>query len=75
MNSHFSHFGELYKYLESQPPKEDFLHHRLENGYENFSKEAFLLMVRYLALSFLACDDIEVGHGSKVPLWLFGFLY
>ena len=25
--------------------------------------------------SFLACDDIEVGHGAKVPLWLFGFLY
>jgi predicted AAA+ superfamily ATPase len=25
--------------------------------------------------SFLACDDIEVGHGYKIPLWLFGFLY
>ncbi len=25
--------------------------------------------------SFLACDDIEAGHGAKVPLWLFGFLY
>lgn len=25
--------------------------------------------------SYLACDDIEQGIGSKIPLWLFGFLY
>ena len=25
--------------------------------------------------SFLACDDMEIGHGAKIPLWLFGFLY
>lgn len=25
--------------------------------------------------SFLALDDIEVGHGNKIPLWLFGMLY
>ena len=25
--------------------------------------------------SFLACDDIEIGSGAKIPLWLFGFLY
>ena len=25
--------------------------------------------------SFLAVDDTEVGHGSRVPLWLFGFTY
>lgn len=24
--------------------------------------------------SFLAIDSIEVGHGNKIPLWLFGFL-
>lgn len=24
---------------------------------------------------FLACDDIEMGFGAKIPLWLFGFLY
>jgi uncharacterized protein len=24
---------------------------------------------------WLALDDIEVGYGNKVPLWLFGFLY
>jgi predicted AAA+ superfamily ATPase len=25
--------------------------------------------------SFIASDDIEVGSGNKIPLWLFGFLY
>ena len=25
--------------------------------------------------SYLAVDDIEIGNGSRVPLWLFGFLY
>lgn len=25
--------------------------------------------------SFVVADDIEIGRGNKVPLWLFGFLY
>ena len=25
--------------------------------------------------SYVVNDDIEVGHGNKIPLWLFGFLY
>jgi len=25
--------------------------------------------------SFLALDEIEIGFGEKIPLWLFGFLY
>jgi hypothetical protein len=25
--------------------------------------------------SFVAADDIEIGFGNKIPLWLFGFLY
>ena len=25
--------------------------------------------------SFLACDNLETSIGSKIPLWLFGFLY
>ena len=25
--------------------------------------------------SFLAVDDTEVGHGNRIPLWLFGFTY
>ena len=25
--------------------------------------------------SFIIADDIEIGSGNKIPLWLFGFLY
>lgn len=25
--------------------------------------------------SFVAADDMEIGSGNKIPLWLFGFLY
>ena len=25
--------------------------------------------------SFVVSDDIEIGIGNKIPLWLFGFLY
>ncbi len=25
--------------------------------------------------SYLAIDNVEVGRGNKIPLWLFGFLY
>lgn len=25
--------------------------------------------------SFLAVDDTEVGHGNRIPLWMFGMLY
>lgn len=25
--------------------------------------------------SYVANDDVEVGFGGKIPLWLFGFLY
>ena len=31
--------------------------------------------IKDLPDSFLAIDDIEVGRGNKVPLWMFGFLY
>jgi len=52
LNTHFIHFGELYCHLENQPPKDDFLHHRINGVYKAISKEEFLLTVRYLALSF-----------------------
>ncbi len=31
--------------------------------------------IKDLPHSFLACDELEMGYKSKVPLWLFGFLY
>jgi len=24
---------------------------------------------------YVVVDDIEIGSGNKIPLWLFGFLY
>ncbi|MDF1655420.1 MAG: AAA family ATPase [Coxiellaceae bacterium] len=25
--------------------------------------------------AYLACDDLDMGKGNKIPLWLFGFVY
>ncbi|MDK8322845.1 MAG: AAA family ATPase, partial [Campylobacter ureolyticus] len=25
--------------------------------------------------SFVASDNLEIGFGSKIPLWLFGLMY
>ena len=52
MKSDFKHFGELYSYLESTDPKENFLHHKESGKWKVFSKEDFLQNVRYLTLAF-----------------------
>lgn len=31
--------------------------------------------IRDLPNSFVLADGIEIGIGSKIPLWLLGFLY
>lgn len=31
--------------------------------------------IKNLENAFVAADGIEIGSGSKIPLWLFGFLY
>ena len=31
--------------------------------------------IKGLADSYVVNDDVEVGFGNKIPLWLFGFLY
>ncbi len=31
--------------------------------------------IKDLPDSYIAVDDIEIGSGNKIPLWLFGFLY
>ena len=38
------------------------------------SKKSFS-QIANLSDSFLAVDDIEIGFGNKIPLWLFGFMY
>ena len=31
--------------------------------------------IKNIENSFIAVDDLEIGYGNKIPLWLFGFLY
>ena len=31
--------------------------------------------IKDLANSFVVSDNIEIGFGNKLPLWIFGFLY
>ncbi|RUM74562.1 MAG: long-chain fatty acid--CoA ligase [Sulfurovum sp.] len=73
MKNYFTHFGELYRYLENQPKKENFLNHRLPQEYQQFSKEEFLLTVRYLALSFYQHKwrSRQIGIAiSSSPYWI-----
>jgi predicted AAA+ superfamily ATPase len=58
----------------SVPAKGDFL---INNKYlvEVGSKNKTFKQIKDIPNSFVVADDIEIGHGNKVPLWLFGFLY
>jgi len=52
----------------------DFL---VDNKYifEIGGKNKSFKQIRDIENSFVVSDDIEVGFGNKIPLWLFGFLY
>ena len=55
-------------------PKGDFLvdnHYTFEIG----EKGKTFKQIKDVENSFMASDDIEIGFGNKIPLWLFGFLY
>lgn len=45
--------------------------HTIEVGGHRKSFE----QIKGLDDSYLAVDDIEIGNGNRIPLWLFGFLY
>ena len=58
----------------SYPQKGDFLVNAIytfEVGGKNKSFE----QIKDVKESFIAADDMEIGFGNKIPLWLFGFLY
>ena len=48
-----------------------------ENKYifEIGGKNKSFTQIKDINNAFLALDDLEIGFGAKVPLWLFGFLY
>ena len=58
----------------SYPKKGDFL---VENRYlfEIGGKNKSFKQIKDIENSFVVADDMEVGFGNKVPLWLFGLLY
>ena len=45
--------------------------HTIEVGGHRKSFE----QIKDMADSYLAVDDIEIGNGKRIPLWIFGFLY
>jgi hypothetical protein len=46
-----------------------------EYTFEVGGKGKSFTQIRDMENSFLALDEIEIGIGNKIPLWLFGFLY
>jgi len=43
--------------------------------FEIGGKNKSFKQIKDLPNSFVVADDIELGFGNKIPLWLFGFLY
>ena len=56
------------------PPAGDFLvdgTHLFEVG----GRRKSFAQIKDVSDSYLAVDDLEVGYGNRVPLWMFGMLY
>ena len=43
--------------------------------FEIGGKNKSFKQIKDIENSFVVADDIEIGSGNKIPLWLFGFLY
>ncbi len=62
------------EHLVAIPKKGDFYidgKYTLEVG----GKSKKFKQIKDMPNSFVVADDIEIGSGNKIPLWLFGFLY
>ncbi len=62
------------RYTLSIPKKGDFL---VDDKYtfEVGGKSKGFKQIKDLPHSYVVADDIEIGSGNKIPLWLFGMLY
>ena len=58
----------------SIPNRGDFLIDE-EYTFEVGGKNKGFKQIKDMPNSFVVADDIEIGSGNKIPLWLFGFLY
>jgi len=56
------------------PKKGDFLVDE-KYTFEIGGKNKSFNQIKDMPDSYIAADDIEVGFGNRIPLWLFGFLY
>ena len=56
-------------------PKNRMLYISCDYPYEIGGKNKSFTQIADMPNSYVVADDIEVGFGNKVPLWLFGFLY
>jgi hypothetical protein len=63
-----------FKHKVHYPKKGDFL---IDEKYtfEIGGKDKSFKQIKDMQNSFVAADDIEIGFGAKIPLYLFGFLY
>ena len=43
--------------------------------FEVGGKKKWFLQIADLSDSYVVSDNIEIGYGNKIPLWLFGFSY
>ena len=43
--------------------------------YEIGGRKKSFAQIKDVPNSYLAVDDTEIGHGNRIPLWCFGFLY
>lgn len=43
--------------------------------FEIGGKNKTFRQIKDIENSFIVSDDIEIGNGNKIPLWIFGFLY
>ncbi len=62
------------KHMVTYPDKGDFFidnNITLEVGGKNKTNK----QIEGLNKAFIVADDIEIGSGKRIPLWLFGFLY
>jgi len=64
----------LFEYDLVIPKKGDFLVDE-KYTFEIGGKNKSFKQIKELENSFVVADDIEIGFGNKIPLWLFGFLY
>ena len=65
----------LYKqHLVNYATKGDFLVDE-KYTFEVGGKNKSFKQIKDMEKSYIAADDMEVGFGAKIPLWMFGFLY